>query len=206
MKKLLLSMALILLTSSCFRNLIRDIKPENAAAELDQIENHLFNGKILIEASNGQFIFSKLKERMKDATVPGISYAIIRNNQVYPRIHGLAKIKLEQSVKEDTLFNAGSISKTATGLLVARLHELGLIDLDKSINDYLREYQIDFRLREGIKIAPESFASTKDGISIARSIEMFEILKKYHAISKDNYINFGDTPRDWLPSDLKPIY
>ena len=206
MKKILLSMALLLLTSSCFRHAIKGLKPEDAAAELNRIESHLFDAKMIIESPDGQLVFAKLKDRMKDATVPGISYAIIRNNQIYPRFHGFAKIKPEQSVKEDTLFQAASISKTATGLLLARLHELGLIDLDKSINDYLMEYNIDFRLREGIKIQPESFTSTKHNISTASSIEIFEILKKHHSISEDNYINFGDTPSEWLHNDLKPIH
>lgn len=205
MKKILLSMALLLLTSSCFRHVTK--LPKSGVSEsMDQIESNLFNG-LLLEKNDGSFIFGKLAERMKEAQVPGISYAVIQDNQVYAaRTHGLAHIKPVQSLNQDTLLNAGSISKTATGLLCARLHELGKLDLDKSINDYLKEYDIDFRLSLGIKITENDLISTTNNINKEKAAELFKELKKYQVITDDNYLSVGHTPKEQVPSELLPYY
>jgi CubicO group peptidase (beta-lactamase class C family) len=201
MKKILLSMALLLLTASCFRHVTK-LPKSSVSDNLDQIESQLFNG-LLLEKSDGNFMFAKLTERMKEARVPGVAYAVIQDNQVYAaRTHGLARSKPAAGLNENILFNAGSVSKTATGLLCARLHELGKIDLDKSINEYFKKYNIDFRLNAGIKITEKDLIDTKNKISKEKAAELFQTLKNYQVITEDNYFSLGHPPKEQVPSEL----
>lgn len=203
--RILLALALMFFAIGCFRHVAKEHRAQEGLSVLDLLENHLFNG-LLLQNDDNSFIFGKLSERMKDANIPGISYAVIRNDQVYARAHGLANLKTTQQVNENILFNAGSVSKTATGLLMARLHELHKIDLDKSINDYFKKYDIDFRLKLGIKIAAVDLVSNAHGISQKKADELFSTLKKFGVISEDNYLSVGHQDKAYVPKELLPYY
>lgn len=203
--RILLALTLVFFATSCFRHVAKEHKAEKGPADLDQIENHLFNG-LLLQNDDESFVFGKLIERMKDTNIQGTSYAVIRDNQIYARAHGLANLNTKRNVSEDTLFNAGSVSKTATGLLMARLHELGKIDLDKSINEYFKEYNIDFRLKMGTKIAAVDLVSNAHGISQKKADELFSALKKFGAVSEDNYLSVGHQDKEQVPEELLPYY
>lgn len=198
-----IAFVLLLLAMNCTRNVVKD----NAmrSAEVDQIESHLFNGLLLMKA-NGNLVFSNLAERMQASHVAGVSYALIKDNKTYAT-RALGKShKPSVDLTSDILMSAASISKTATGLLFARLHELKKIDLDKSINDYFKEYKIDFRLRAGIKISEQDLISAKYGVSKKKAKEVFKTLKKYQTITEDNYLSFGHPPKEHMPLELLPYY
>jgi len=55
---------------------------------------------------------------------------------------GLANAETGQSADADTLFRIGSITKTFTWTAVMMLVDRGLLDLDRDVNDYLRELRI----------------------------------------------------------------
>ncbi|GAA4286434.1 serine hydrolase domain-containing protein [Georgenia daeguensis] len=57
--------------------------------------------------------------------------------------HGVADIPSGRPVTADTVFRAGSITKTFTAVAVMQLREQGLVELDAPVNDYLRAYRLD---------------------------------------------------------------
>lgn len=55
---------------------------------------------------------------------------------------GLATIESRSPVTEDTIFRIASVTKTFIAVAVMQLVELGLVDLDKPVNHYLRAYKL----------------------------------------------------------------
>jgi hypothetical protein len=69
---------------------------------------------------------------------PGLAVGIMRDNAVrHLKGYGLADRERNRPFTHATLSVVGSVSKTWTALAVLRLMEMGLVDLDDPIGDYL---------------------------------------------------------------------
>jgi CubicO group peptidase (beta-lactamase class C family) len=80
--------------------------------------------------------------RMAHYHVPGLSIACIHNGTVeWTRAFGVARLG-GATVSPDTLFQAGSISKSVTALAVLRLVEKGKLNLDADVGEYLSSWKI----------------------------------------------------------------
>ena len=75
----------------------------------------------------------------RDEANIGISVALIVDGQAQFVSHGQWGRDDDRPVDEHTLFEAGSISKVFTNLLLAQLVNAGRIDLDAPLTDYLPE-------------------------------------------------------------------
>ena len=74
-----------------------------------------------------------LKERMAHYRVPGISVAVIENCRIVD-VRGFGRTRTNgPSVAADTLFQAGSISKTVTAVGALKLVERRKLDLDSDV-------------------------------------------------------------------------
>ncbi|GKU77536.1 serine hydrolase [Paenibacillus sp. L3-i20] len=84
-----------------------------------------------------------MNERLNHYNVAGLSIALINNRQV-SKTEGFGIIEKGyiNAVNEKSMFNACSISKFATSLLVLKLTEEGLLDLDEDINDRLHSWKL----------------------------------------------------------------
>ncbi|HEY6509211.1 MAG TPA: serine hydrolase domain-containing protein [Vicinamibacterales bacterium] len=72
--------------------------------------------------------------------VPGLSMALIENGRVaWSRGFGVLHEGAGVPVDTDTLFEAGSISKTVFAYAVMQLSDRGLLDLDKPLTSYISE-------------------------------------------------------------------
>lgn len=79
-----------------------------------------------------------LNTQMKALGVPGLSIAVINDARVvYYRTLGVSNIETQQKVSEDTLFDAGSMSKTPFAFLVMKMVEQGTLSLDEPLYKYL---------------------------------------------------------------------
>ncbi len=77
-------------------------------------------------------------ELMRAAGVPGLSLAIINDSRiVYSRGFGLRNTETNAPVTEETVFEAGSLSKHVFTYVVLRLAEQGRINLDQPLHRYL---------------------------------------------------------------------
>jgi CubicO group peptidase (beta-lactamase class C family) len=83
-----------------------------------------------------------LVRRMSELKVPGVSIAMIHSDKVeWARGFGTLRAN-GAKVSPDTLFQAGSISKSVTAFAVLRLVQAGKLDLDTDVNQYLKGWQI----------------------------------------------------------------
>lgn len=75
---------------------------------------------------------------MKEANVPGMSVALIRNGKmVWSGVFGMMNNNTRQPVTKQSIFEANSLSKPVFGYAVLTLVDRGKIDLDKPIYKYM---------------------------------------------------------------------
>ncbi len=97
-----------------------------------------------------KFLFSNrsnqpmnLLDRMAHYNVNGVSIAVINNGELeWANAYGISDIETKHLVTKDTLFQAGSISKSITALGILLLVQEGKIDLDVDVNQYLKSWHL----------------------------------------------------------------
>ena len=86
----------------------------------------------------------RLADTFSKAKVPGVSVTIIEDGQiVLTKGYGFADLKTKRPVTPDTVFRAGSISKSLTAIGVMMLVEEGKLSLDAKLADLMPELQYD---------------------------------------------------------------
>ncbi len=89
-------------------------------------------------------------DRMK---VPGLAAAIVKNGQIVCTASaGMADMKRDRRVNDDTIFLIASVSKTITATAIMQLAERGALQLDDDINKYL-PYDITFPDRRDTEVS-----------------------------------------------------
>ena len=79
-----------------------------------------------------------LKNQMDSIGLPGLSIAIINDAKItYYRTLGVTNVGTKEKVSEETLFDAGSMSKTPFAYLVMKMAEQGILNLDQPLYTYL---------------------------------------------------------------------
>jgi CubicO group peptidase (beta-lactamase class C family) len=80
----------------------------------------------------------RLPQLMKDADVPGLAIALVRDGEmVWHRGFGVMDSKTKEPVDDTTVFEAASLSKPVFAYAVLRFVDEGKFDLDKPLNQYL---------------------------------------------------------------------
>jgi CubicO group peptidase (beta-lactamase class C family) len=91
-------------------------------------------GKVISARTMDQF----LKTEMDSLGLPGLSIAVINNAKIiYHRNFGVTNVKTKDKVSKETLFDAGSMSKTPFTYLVMKMVDQGLLNLDQPLYKYL---------------------------------------------------------------------
>ena len=71
--------------------------------------------------------------------IPGVSIALIKDGKVvYDKFSGLKNTVTDEPLNQQTLFEAASITKSVFAVIVLKLVEKNIIDLDKPLYQYLR--------------------------------------------------------------------
>ena len=92
---------------------------------------------------DGEAVRRPLAERMAHHNVPGISVAVIEDDEIaWAEGFGTQEAGKDDPVKADTLFAGASISKPVTALLALQLVEQGRLDLDRNVNDQLKSWKL----------------------------------------------------------------
>ena len=77
---------------------------------------------------------------MQKFNVPGVSVALVRDGEIGWRgAYGRLRADREMPVREDSIFQAASISKPVFAIGVMKLVESGMLDLDTPLQNYLDE-------------------------------------------------------------------
>ncbi len=99
-----------------------------------------------------------LEQRMAHYRVPAVSIAVIHDGRIqWTRAYGTAVTGESQTVSDQTLFQAASISKALTAFATLRVVDQGLLALDAPVNRYLQSWRL-----------PESDAGSSDSVTVAR--------------------------------------
>lgn len=78
-----------------------------------------------------------VREAMERLNVPGVAVGILHDGQEYTAGYGVTNLNAPYPVDSNTLFQAGSITKTYTATTVMILVEQGKIDLAAPVRQYL---------------------------------------------------------------------
>jgi len=86
----------------------------------------------------------RVPELMKNANIPGVSIALIRDGKIY-WLHefGVRNTKSNAPVASDTIFEAASLSKPVFAYGVLKLVDQGKLDLDTPLSKYLPQPYIE---------------------------------------------------------------
>ena len=81
---------------------------------------------------------TKIKTLMKEAHVTGLAVSVFNNNKpVYEKTFGYKNAVTKERIKKSTNFYGASLSKAVFAVLVMKLVEEGVLDLDKPLQEYL---------------------------------------------------------------------
>ena len=145
--------------------------------EIEIIENSLTNRILIKDAIPEKY---SIEERMAIHQVPSVSITIFRNGKIYwSKNYGEKEDIID--VKNNTLFQAGSISKSLTSLALMKLSQENKIDLDADINNYLISWKV-----------PENRHSQTEKVTARR------LLSHTGGINDDHIVGYNQT--DSLPS------
>ncbi len=109
-----------------------------------------------------------LQEWMAKRKVPGVSIAVIRDFKVdWTYTVGVRDVESKEAVDPDTLFQAASISKPVAAAAVHRLAEMGKLNLDAPIGNYLTSWQIpSYDFPNAPAISARLLMSHRAGVSV----------------------------------------
>ena len=97
-----------------------------------------------------------LSERMAHYHVPGVSIAVINNNEIeWAKAYGVSKAGSDTPLTTEILFEAASTTKLITSVIALNFVEQEQFDLDEDINRYLKSFKIpenDFTRKEKVTL------------------------------------------------------
>lgn len=135
----------------------------NTAEQIKQVENNLF-GRVQIAGEKPW----NLADRMASYKIPGVSIAVIQNHKIiWAKGYGFANDSAKTPVTAQTLFQAGSISKSLNAVGVMRLVQQKKLNLDADINNYLTSWKFPYdSISKGKKITMANLLSHSAGINV----------------------------------------
>jgi CubicO group peptidase (beta-lactamase class C family) len=103
---------------------------------------------------------ASITQRMQEWGIPGVSIAVIDGGKVvFARAYGLSDNVEKTAATTETLFQAGSISKTLAALGALRLVKEGKLSLDEDVNAKLRTWRV-----------PENEFTKQDKVTLRRLV------------------------------------
>tara|TARA_R110002096_G_scaffold17522_3_gene60589 strand:+ start:7933 stop:8997 length:1065 start_codon:yes stop_codon:yes gene_type:complete len=125
------------------------------------------------------------KKFLRKQKIPGMSISVMQKGElIWSEGFGYAKRKPKVKINpSETIFRIASISKSITAVMLAKLVDDNIIDLDKSIYSYLPNYpkkQFDFSVRElsghlaGIRSYKGNEYVLNKKMSITEGLELFK--------------------------------
>jgi len=92
-------------------------------------------------------IRERIRQRLAQQRIPSISVAVARGNQIlWEESFGWADRENRIPATPDTMYMLGSTSKPMTATAIMLLRDRGLLNLDRPINDYLRDAKLVARV------------------------------------------------------------
>ena len=140
------------------------IAPKESESEIEKVENNLLIHPIYMAGDSTRSI----EERMAHYGVPGVSIAVIKDNKIiWAKSYGVMDKESKQPVTNETLFQAGSISKPVASYGALKVVESGKINLDENVNTYLKSWRLpDNEFTKDKKVAIKHLLSHTGGLTV----------------------------------------
>src|SRR5688572_12409519 len=111
---------------------------------------------------------SNIEARMKATGVQGLSIAVITNYRIeWAKGYGWADVEEKRKVTTNTRFQAASISKSINSIGILVLVEMGKLDPEADINNYLTSWKYPYdSVSNNKKISTHNLLSHTAGLDI----------------------------------------
>ena len=137
---------------------------KDVLARMARVENGLLS-PVLVKGDPGW----NISERMKFYEVPGVSIAVIENFKIaWAKGYGVKDVLTGESVRENTMFQAASISKSFNATAIMKEVQEGKLSLDANVNDYLQSWKLpenEFTAKNKVTLA--NLLSHTGGITVS---------------------------------------
>lgn len=135
-----------------------------------------------------------IKERIQYYNVTGLSVTLMDNAQInMAESYGLLEAGTNRNVTNHSIFNACSISKFLTGMLVMIVTEQGLLDLDEDVNNRLKSWKVPVNEHtKNKKVTLRNLLSHQSGMIDPEN--SFSELNSFHEIPSMAKLLEGRTP------------
>jgi CubicO group peptidase (beta-lactamase class C family) len=111
----------------------------SVARRIERIEH----GLLPAVQVKGEEVRSDLEAQMREHKIPALSIAVFENYQLqWTKAYGLADVETGQRATEETIFLAGSISKSVNSLAILLAVADGTLALDRPINELLESWKL----------------------------------------------------------------
>lgn len=109
-----------------------------------------------------------IEERMAHYGVPGVSISVIYDGDIaWTKTYGVMDKEDKTPVTEETLFQAGSISKPVAAYGALKLAEQGKIGLEADVNDYLKSWKLpDSEFTKEKKVTLKNMLNHSAGLTV----------------------------------------
>jgi CubicO group peptidase (beta-lactamase class C family) len=115
---------------------------QSSEAAVERRRHNVENG-LLADIGDPFWERLSLAKRMAHYNVPGVSIAVINDNQLeWARGYGVMEAGSGEPVTPDTLFQAASISKMLAAVAALGRVDQGALALDQDVNDWLVSWQV----------------------------------------------------------------
>ncbi|MBE9524652.1 MAG: beta-lactamase family protein [Chloroflexi bacterium] len=129
----LISLMVVLLLASCGQAFELSLD-----SRIEKVE-----GGLLSSLGDAPWKRMALAERMAHYNVPGVSIAVINDNQIeWAKGYGVLEAGINQGVTPETLFQTSSIAKPIVAVAALNYVEEGMLKLDSDVNQSLVSWQI----------------------------------------------------------------
>lgn len=129
-------LAILFLATAIIFSARAQTHPEN---RIKKVENGLMP-YVPVEGLPGWTIAA----RMKVHKIPGVSIAVIDNYRIdFAKSYGFSDTLQKIPATNKTIYSAGSVSKLVTAIIVMRLVDEGVLDLDTDVNQYLTTWKLE---------------------------------------------------------------
>lgn len=131
------------------------------------------------------FVNNFFEQQLAKSNIPGAVISVVKDGEIFfTNGYGYANLEKEIPVDADkTLFRVASLSKLITATAAMQLYERGALDLDRDVNEYLEDWQIENPYPEAVtpaRMMMHTDGTTQRLIGLgARTKEKMQPLARY---------------------------
>ncbi|MEL6534400.1 MAG: serine hydrolase domain-containing protein [Bacteroidota bacterium] len=111
---------------------------------------------------------SLVRELMDTYHIPGVSMALLKEGELWEtHTYGVVQAGKPEPITTQTMFSQGSVSKVVNAMVVLSLVDQGKLALDRDVNEYLSQWQVDYRgYEDGQPVTLRTLLSHTAGFSV----------------------------------------